>query len=127
MVLRVTIMSDVLLEGYLIKIIFSEANPQEEIKFLQKLCNKTEHIKILDRNHLFADNSIISLYIISKLINQYDPLIWVYELKEFMEFKIPEYIRKLAQTNEEYISETVVNQLNKINLKELSENNATIE
>ncbi|OLS27981.1 MAG: hypothetical protein HeimC3_01440 [Candidatus Heimdallarchaeota archaeon LC_3] len=120
-------MSKSLLEGYLIKIIFSEANPKKEIIFLQKLCDKTENFEYLNKNYLFADNSVISLYIISKLINQYSPLIWVYELKEFMEFKLPKNIRKLAQTNEEFYSKSIVNQLDKFNLEELGEKGAEFE
>jgi len=120
-------MSQSPLEGYLIKIIFSEANPQKEIKFLKKLCDKTENFEYLNNNYLIADNSVISLYIISKLINQYNPLIWVYELKEFMEFKIPKNIRKLAQTTEEFYSKSILKQLDNFNLEELSEKGAEFE
>ena len=110
-------MSDALLDGYLIKIIFLDANPQKEIKFLQNLGDKTSHINYINKNHLYADNSNISLYIITKLINLYDPLIWVYELTEFMEFKIPKWIRKIAHNNEDFYSDSIINQIDKISSK----------
>ncbi|MHA2246284.1 MAG: hypothetical protein ACXADY_15075 [Candidatus Hodarchaeales archaeon] len=120
-------MADSLVEGYLIKVIFSEANPEEEIKFLQSLSKKTEHIKYLDENHLFVDNSIISLYIISKLINKYHPLIWIYELKEFLEFRIPKSVRDLARINEEFYSRSIIDKLDRIYLDDLGVNNETVE